>query len=78
MRSFVTIQTESGDAMAVAVSVEGDREVGKLLIDGVPYHVERIKAVALKRDYCIDGDEAYTPQHDKNGMCVIVAPYSEK
>jgi len=78
MKNFLTIKTESGQAIAVPLSAEGLRESGKLIIDGVPYHIERIEATALKRDYRVDRDEDYTPQHDKYGMSVIVAPYSKK
>jgi len=78
MKNSVTIKTESGDAIVVTLSAEGDRQVGRLIMDGVPYHVERIKVASLKRHYRVDMDEAYSPQHDKNGMCVILAPYSKK
>lgn len=78
MKKSVRIMSESGDAIAVTLSSEGGRDVGKLTIDGVPYHVERLKAAVLKRNYRVDRDAAYTPQRDKNGMCVIVAPYCKK
>ena len=78
MKKVVTIESEGGESLTVALSTEGDREVGKLMIDGVPYHVERIKAAVLKRDYRVDRDVGYIPQHDKNGFCIIVAPYSKK
>lgn len=78
MKKAVTIESEGGESLTVALSPEGGREVGKLMIDGVPYHVERIKAAVLKRDYRVDRDDAYIPRHDKNGLCIIVAPYGTK
>lgn len=78
MAKSVTIKNDAGDAITVPLSLEGGRDVGKLTIDGVSYHVERIKAAMLKRDYRVDKDTVYSPQHDRNGMCVIIAPYSKK
>ena len=78
MKKTVRIMNEVGESLTLALLVDNDREVGKLIIDGVPYHMERMKAAALKRNYRVDRDTGYTPQHDKNGFCIIIAPYSEK
>jgi len=78
MNNSVRITTEFGESIAVQLSSEGDRELGKVIIDGVPYHIERIQAASLKREYRVDRDKDYMPQHNQHGMCVIVAPYSKK
>jgi hypothetical protein len=76
MKHCLTIDNEQGDQIAVTLVPEGSREVGKLIIDGVPYHVERMKSATMNRRYVVDADEDYRPQHDSAGKCVIVAPYS--
>ena len=73
----LTIQNEDGQEVHVPLSPEADRDVGKLLIDGVPYHVERVNASTLQRLYRVDVDKDYAPQHDRSGKCVIIAPYSK-
>ena len=78
MKQYATIQSGNGQRMDVALETEGAREVGTLLIDGVPYHVERIKAITLRHQYRVDADKDYVPQCDGQGRCVIVAPYSKR
>lgn len=78
MKISLMIETEFGDTIAVPLTAEGDRESGKLIIDGVPYHIERIEHASLRHNYLVDRDRDYDPQHDKNGMCVVIAPYSKK
>ena len=78
MKKAITIENEGGESLTVDLSPEGDREGGKLMIDGVPYHVERIKAGVLKSDYRVDRDVGYIPQQDKNGRCIIIAPYDKE
>ena len=75
---YTTIQSTNGQQMDIPLEREGGREVGTLLIDGVPYHVERIKAAALQRQYCVDADRDYVPQRDGRGRCVILAPFSKR
>jgi len=77
MKKAITIENEGGESLTVDLSPECDREVGKLMIDGIPYHVERIKEALLKSDYRVDRDVGYNPQHDKNGLCIIIAPYDK-
>ena len=64
--------------MDIPLSREGAKEVGSLLIDGVRYHVERMKGKTLQRQYRVDVDVDYAPQCDGRGRCVIVAPYSRR
>ncbi len=78
MKKFVTIEAEYGQEIEIALVAEGNREVGRLTIDGVPYHIERLKSTVLKRDYCVDRDVLYTPQHDKNGLCIMITPFSKE
>lgn len=78
MKRYATIMNTNGQQMDIPLSTEGAREVGILLIDGVRYHVERIKAGTLQRQYRVDADEDYVPQRDRRGRCVIVAPYSKR
>lgn len=78
MSAYVTIQNIAGEQMNIPLSRDGRREVGTLLIDGIPYHVERLKVTTMMRVYRIDTDKNYTPQRDRHGMCVVVAPFSER
>lgn len=78
MKHYATIQNTTGQQIDVPLSREGTREVGALLIDGVPYHVERMKAKTLQRQYRVDADKGYDPQCDRRNRCVIVAPYSKR
>ena len=78
MRHYATFQNTTGQQMDIPLSREGTREVGALLIDGVRYHVERMKAKTLQRQYRVDADSDYAPQCDGRGRCVIVAPYSRR
>ena len=78
MKHHATIQSANGEEMDIVLEREGGREVGTLFIDGVQYHVERIKATTLERQYHVDGDKDYKPQCDSQGRCVIVAPFSKR
>ena len=78
MRHYATIQNTAGQQIDIPLLREGTREVGVLLIDGVRYHVERMKEKTLQRQYRVDADRDYTPQCDGRGRCVIVAPYSRR
>ncbi len=78
MRHCTTVANADGQQIEIALTREGTREVGTLLIDGVPYHVERIKAITLQRQYLVDADKGYIPQRDQSGRCVIVAPFSKR
>lgn len=74
----LTIKNENDASIIVALEREGAREVGRIIIDGVFYHLERLKAKDLQRNYRVDNDDDYCPQHDNNGKSVIVAPFSKK
>ncbi len=73
--STLMIENEFGEALIVNVSTENVREVGCVTIDGIPYHIERIRVSKLKDEYLVDTDPDYDPQYDPDGKCVIVAPY---
>ena len=78
MKQYVTIQNTHGQRIEVPLSREGTREVGMLLIDGISYHLERINAATLQQQYRVDTDMDYTPQRDRRGRCVLVAPFSKR
>lgn len=74
--SIAEIQTSSGDVLAVPLSSEGGRDGARLVIDGVPYHFERISREELLSRYKVDADPDYDPTSDAEGFCYILAPYS--
>ena len=78
MRTYIAIQNIAGEQMDIPLSYDGEREVGTLLIDGIPYHVERLKVGTMMRRYRVDADKDYIPQRDCRGMCVTVAPFSKR
>lgn len=70
------IKTSSGEVLRVPLSSDNKREQARLVIDGVPYHFERISRVELASDYKVDDDPDYDPKSDEEGYCYILAPYS--
>ncbi len=67
----------SGVSVEIPLTIEGNREVARLLIDNVPYHFERLKKADLVGHYRVDTDPSYQPRSDSNGYCCILSPYSE-
>ena len=57
---------------------QGLRQVSSVLVDGVKYHVERIRVAEYLSKYKVDSDPEYEPQTDQNGYCVILAPFSKR
>lgn len=76
--SAVSIQTKSGEIINVQMECSDDREVGTVFIDGVPYHIERMKKRLMRNTYRIDGDADYIPKSDTFDRCVLIAPYSQQ
>lgn len=74
--SIAEIRTASGDVLAVPLSSEDGREVARLVIDGVPYHFERVRREEILRHYRVDDDPDYAPEADAEGFCCLLAPYS--
>ena len=72
------IQTPTGTVFAVPLSAEDGREVAQLVIDGVPYHFERLRREELLARYTVDDDPDYDPQTDAAGFCFTLAPYSRR
>ena len=72
------ISTSSGDVLAVPLSSEGGggRDGARLVIDGVPYHFERVRRKEILSRYKVDDDPDYDPASDTDGFCYILAPYS--
>ncbi len=56
---------------------EGEFLSAQILIDGVPYHLERIPKSLLGAPYIVDTDPDYAPKSDSDGFCYIIAPFSE-
>lgn len=75
-KSAAEIQTPSGDTLVVPLSPEGGRDGARLVIDGVPYHFERVRREELLSRYQVDDDPGYAPEADADGFCYILAPYS--
>jgi hypothetical protein len=75
-KDAVTLQTASGESVLVPLSFDGDREVARLEIDGINYHLERVRKSDLLTHYKVDDDPNYDPQADDAGFCYLLAPYS--
>ncbi len=75
-KNAATIQTVSGESVTVPLASDGDREVARLEMDGVFYHLERIHKSDLLAHYKVDDDPDYDPQSDDAGFCYLLAPYS--
>jgi len=75
MAKNLKIQNGYGETIEIALLRDGTRDVGQVFIDGVPYHIERMKSDELMSEYKIDTDPDYSPQRDKHGRCVLIAPY---
>lgn len=76
-KGSVEIQTSSGEVFTLSLFSEDGREQSRLVIDGIPYHFERIYRAELVSHYKVDDDPDYDPKSDKDGFCYILAPYSE-
>ncbi len=70
------IRTSSGEVIRVPMASEDEREQARLVIDGVPYHFERISRSDLLSNYKVDTDPDYEPKSDAEGYCYVLAPYS--
>ncbi len=75
-RAAAKIQTASGESLVVPLSSDGNREVARLEIDGINYHLERIRKSDLLAHYKVDDNPDYDPQADDAGFCYLLAPYS--
>jgi len=75
-KDAVMLQTSSGEKLLVPLSFDGDREVARLEIDGINYHLERVRKSDLLAHYKVDDDPDYDPQADDAGFCYLLAPYS--
>jgi hypothetical protein len=76
--SSVSIQSKSGSTLIVPLEQFEDREVGVVLIDGVPYHIERVSKDLLRKAYKVDFDRDYIPKTDSTNRCVIIAPFCQE
>lgn len=74
----VKVTLGSGASVEIPLTIDGNREVARLLIDSVPYHFERLKKADLVAKYRVDSDPSYKPRSDTNGYCCILSPYSEQ
>lgn len=71
------LQNENGDRISVQLLSDGEVERGVLLIDGVPYHIERMSSRRLVSRYLLDDDPDYCPKTDSKGCCILAIPFSE-
>lgn len=67
-----------GDSITVELQTDGRRQVGIVMVDGVRYHLERMRATELLSKYKADLDPEYRPQTDRQGCCVVLVPFSKK
>jgi len=74
---FAEIEAPSGDVLVVPLFSEDGCDSSCLIIDGLPYHLERISRDDLLSHYKVDDDPAYDPRSDVDGFCYILAPYSD-
>ncbi len=75
-KKAATIQTADGESVIVPLSLDGGREVARLQIDGINYHLERVRKSDLVAHYKVDDGPDYDPQSDDAGFCYLLAPYS--
>ena len=75
-RKVATIHAIDGQSVTVPLFLDGDREVARLEIDGVNYHLERVHKSDLLSHYKVDDDPDYDPQADNAGFCYLLVPYS--
>jgi len=73
---IIRIWNAEGKSLDVVLTPEGDRLLGRVVIDDVPYHVVYIPGAALTSEYCVDVDPDYIPRCDAKGFCFLLAPYS--
>ncbi len=74
---IVEIVSETGDSVNIPLTIEGEREAAIIMIDGVRYHLERIKKEQPVSEYRVDDDPDYQPQTDSEDFCYILAPFSK-
>ena len=72
-----TIDDGLGRTVRIPLVHEGEFLSAQILIDGVPYHLERIPKSLLGAPYIVDTDPDYAPKSDSDGFCYIIAPFSE-
>jgi hypothetical protein len=77
MERTIEIGDGAGNSFQVQIAFDGQREGGMIVIDGTSYHFERMLANELKSSYRVDLDPDYEPQHDAEGYCYIIAPFSK-
>jgi len=75
-KEWASIQNSFGENLRVPLSFDGSRAVARLEIDGVAYHLERVRKSDLLSHYKVDDDPDYDPQADDAGYCYLLAPYS--
>jgi len=77
MKGKATLQlSHSRDCfIEIPLILDGDREVATIVIDGIFYHLERIKKETLLSQYVIDRDTDYQPQTNVDGYCYILSPF---
>ena len=72
----IVIQGDNGE-ISVYLEREDGVERGMITVDGVFYHIERMPQSQFTAKYRVDSDPSYSPKTDKNGLCVLIAPFCE-
>jgi hypothetical protein len=75
-KEITVLKTSNGETLRVPLVFDGDREVARLEIDGINYHLERVRKSDLLSNYKVDDDPDYNPHSDDAGYCYLLVPYS--
>jgi len=75
---LAVIANSIGDSIFVNLQSDGQRQVASIRVDGVEYHLERMRAKELLSKYSVDADPDYSPQTDRQGYCFVLVPFSKK
>ena len=75
----VWIVNESGARLEIKLTLEGDTLLGRVEVDGVPYHVflATTDEVSVDGKYSLDHDPDYLPRQSPTGQYLLMSPYCD-
>jgi hypothetical protein len=74
------IENEKGERLKVELQNEGGELLGKVFIDGIPYHVFLAEPTEIGQggeQFIVDRDPDYEPKQSSSGRYLLIAPYAE-
>ena len=76
---IVRVTNEFGAQLEILLTLEGDTLLGRVEIDGIPYHVflASVDEVSIGGKYSLDHDPDYIPRSSPNGQYLLISPYCE-